>query len=163
MASMANEQLTAFAERLREIESIDAAARTAPFLSITAKDDHRPIEFLEEPRGHDPDDPNVPWRMAIDDDEIAVAPGFRSSDSLLQNFAPNSLPLAILGIKAAGDGPRLFELFTEEQVERFQSILQPARRVQARRELKACFISGDLCCNLCDFHQRQQPGTGGLV
>src|SRR5258706_1288684 len=138
MPSMPDEQLTALAKGLREIESINTAARTAPFLAIAAKNDHRPIEFLEEPRGHDPDNANMPWSMSIDDDKISVASALRSSRSLLQNFAPNPLPLAILSIKAAGDGPSLLDLFREKKLKRVQSILQPPRAVQAGRELSAC-------------------------
>src|SRR5438094_981103 len=77
----------------------------APFLAVTAEDNDWPIKFLEEARGDDSNDADMPWRLTVDNHEISrsIGPCPNAAQRLFQNAALDLLALAILGIELASD------------------------------------------------------------
>ena len=103
VTAVTQKQIVALAQRRREIETFNAAARPAPFLALTTDDNGGPVKLAQHARGHDPDHPDVPEQLSLDDDIIGVRveSGPHGADDFLGNSALDLLALAIPCIEGA--------------------------------------------------------------
>src|SRR5580698_6320663 len=88
----------------RQVETLDASARTAPALAVAAQDNGRPVKLLQNARCHDADDADVPLRPALDDNEILCAIKSRTEQSsqFVAHRALDVLAAAIALVQMAG-------------------------------------------------------------
>src|SRR5205085_7125780 len=93
------EEITTVSKSRGEVEAFYAASRTAPLIgSVTAEDDHGPVEFAEDAAGDDPNDADVPAGVALDDGEIRfrVEPGVHRGNDFIHDLFFDCLPHAVL-------------------------------------------------------------------
>ncbi len=163
MAAVPHQQVVTFAQRRSQIKTRNAATRTAPILALAANDKRGAIKFLQHARGNDSHHADVPVELSLHNHEIRLgieACPHRPGD-FLRHRALNFLALAILRIQSLRQRHGLFQRFREQQMQRILRRLQPTRRIQARRELKAHVERTELRRGLRDLFQGDQPRPPG--
>ncbi len=156
VATVAHEQVAALAQGGREIESFDAAPRAAPLVAFAANDNRRAIKFLENARGHDADDADVPQQLSFDQNKISrsVKPRSDGPNDFFADAALDVLPLAIARTEAFRDWFRFCKVPREQEAQSLFGIFQAARGIESRCKLESHFISADWPFDAGDFLER---------
>ncbi len=115
MAAVTQQQSFALTQRRCQIESLDAPARPAPDRAIAAKDNRGPIKFLQNSRGHDTNDANVPVRSPFDDDEVlcGIKPRPHHPHHVVANSLLNFPPALVALVKFGGQRIGFGEIFSQ--------------------------------------------------
>src|SRR6185295_19428050 len=92
-------------ERGREVESFDAAAGPAPFVTVAPDDYGGTMELLEHARRHDADHADVPHQLAFDDDVVGGGIEFTAQgvDGVVGDVALDLLAFAVASVETVGD------------------------------------------------------------
>src|SRR5712675_1802313 len=108
MPAMANQQISAFAQSRRQIESRNAATGPAPLRALSADDNRGPIELVKHARSDNTNYADVPEHLALDDDKIIFGFEFGSHgrNGFFSNAALDFLALAILGVQLLSERHR---------------------------------------------------------
>jgi len=132
---------------------------------IAPEDEGRAVELLEDARGDNADDADVPGHLAFDNDEVGlrVEPGAQGADDFVGDGAFDLLALAVVGVELLGDGQRLREVGGQEEAEGVFGGFEAARGVESGRELEADFVSAKRVRGLSDSFQGDQAGAAGGV
>ena len=145
VAAVAYQQVVAFPQRRREVETFNAAPRTAPFVSFAAQDDRGPVKLAQHARSNNADDADVPKQLAFDNDVIRFRVESRAhgADDFLRDAAFDLLALAVPRVQIAGQGFGFRAVPREQQMQRFRGGFQSSRRIEPWPQLKADFINAD--------------------
>ena len=157
---MSHEQIAALPQRGGQIESHDAAARTAPFTAFPAENDRGAVKLLQHARRDDADHADVPEQLSLDDDEIRLRIEFRlhRANDLLHDAPLDFLAFTIPGIEILRQRHRFGHIAREQQMQRFLRGFEPAGGIQARGQLKTYFVSAEGWRALRDLLERNQTG-----
>lgn len=165
MAAVANEQVTALVQGGGEVEALDTAAGSAPFVAVAAEDDAGAVEGLEEAGGDDADHAHVPEQLAFDDDiiECGVEMGADGADGFVGDSVFDALAFAVLGIEGASQFEGGGGVGGEEQVEGLGGAFEAAGGVEAGGELEGDFVRADGAGDLGDVAQGDEAGASAGV
>src|SRR5438309_1519412 len=107
----------------------------------------------------------MPGRLTIDDHEIrrSIGASFGSPERLLKDASLDPLALPVLTIELAGNGARLVKLIGTEQSQSELRVFETTGCVETRSQLKAGLMSGNIGCDLGNFHECEQSATRGLI
>jgi hypothetical protein len=158
VAARADQQVAAFPQGSGQIEPRNTTARAAEFRAVPAKDNGRAIELLEDTGGDNADDTDVPGHIAFDDDEVGlgVEPDAHGAKDLVGNGAFDFLPLAVMRVQILRERQRFGQVAGQEQAQGFFGRFEPARGVEAGRELEADFVGAERDRGLSDPFQSDQ-------
>ena len=129
MAAVADQQIVTFPQRGGQIESFNAAARSAPFVSFAAQDDGGTIKLPQHARGDNADHSDVPEKLAFHDDKVGfrIEFGPHGAQHLVRNASLDGLPLAVAGIQFLSHRFGLGQIGGEEQLQRNDGVFHAAR------------------------------------
>jgi hypothetical protein len=165
VATVADQQVIALAQRRGQIETRNAAAGPTEVLAITPENDSGAVELLEHARRNNPDDADVPGQLALDDDEVGLCVESRTqvADDFIGDAALDLLPRTVMGVQLLRDGQGFSQVGGQQQTQGVLGGFEAARGIETGRELEAHFIRAEQGRGLSDSFQGDKAGPPSSV